>query len=210
MKHETDVTIILDRSGSMEAIATDVIGAFNQFLAAQQREPGDCRLTLVQFDNVYETVYSSTPIADVPKLTTKTFVPRGSTALLDAIGRTIDDTGRRLSALPESDRPDRVLIVIITDGLENSSSDYTRDRVLEMITTQRDVYYWTFLFLAANQDAIEAGARIGVGAAHSMNWNATGAGVAAASLAMSKAVSRFRSTGDASVSRATPNRPKKV
>ena len=90
MKHETDVTVILDRSGSMEAIASDVIGGFNRFLMDQQHEPGDCRLTLVEFDNEYEVVYASKPIREAAPLTGDTFQPRGTTALLDAIGRTID------------------------------------------------------------------------------------------------------------------------
>ena len=188
MKHKTDVTVILDRSGSMEAIASDVIGGFNQFLTDQQRQPGECRLTLVQFDDQYEVVYLARPIADASRLTAKTFEPRGSTALLDAIGRTIDTTGARLAALPEEERPNRVLLVIITDGEENASVDYTRDRVFNMISSQQDVYGWSFLFLAANQDAIAEAATVGIAAQQSLNFAATGAGIRAASLAMSDAV----------------------
>src|SRR5688500_13147998 len=188
MKHETDVTVILDRSGSMEAIASDVIGGFNQFLTDQQRQPGDCRLTLVQFDDQYEVVYLARPIGDASRLTKNTFEPRGSTALLDAIGCTIDTTGTRLAALPEAERPHRVLVVIITDGEENASVDYTRERVFDMISSQQAVYGWSFLFLAANQDAIAAAATVGIGAQQSMNFAATGAGILAASLSMSDAV----------------------
>jgi hypothetical protein len=199
MKHETDVTVILDRSGSMEAIASDVIGGFNQFLSAQQRQPGDCRLTLVQFDDQYEVVYLARPIAGAARLTAKSFEPRGSTALLDAIGRTIDTTGTRLAALPEANRPDRVLLAIITDGEENASVHYTRERIFKMISSQQAVYGWAFLFLAANQDAIAEAATVGIGAQQSMNFAATGAGMRAASSAMSDAVSAFRSTGHAAV-----------
>jgi hypothetical protein len=126
MKDETDVTVILDRSGSMEAIQSDVIGGFNRFLRDQQHESGECRLTLVQFDDQYDVVYTARSIADAPRLMDHTFQPRGSTALLDAIGRTIDATGARLAALSESNRPDRVMLVIVTDGLENASTEYTR------------------------------------------------------------------------------------
>ena len=199
MKPETDITVILDRSGSMEAIASDAIGGFNSFLAEQQRLPGACRLTLVQFDDRYEVVYAGRPIADAPRLTGDTFQPRGSTALLDAIGRTIESTGARLAASPEAERPDRVLLVIVTDGLENASTDYTRERVFTLISTQQDVYQWSFLFLAANQDAIAEGEKIGIGAQHSMNFAATGAGIRTASLSMSDAVSSLRSGGSAAL-----------
>src|SRR5690349_20383978 len=98
MKHEADITIILDRSGSMGSIATDVVGGFNHFVTEQRAQPGDCRLTLVQFDDQYEVVYAGRPIVEAPLLTSATFQPRGTTALLDAVGRTIDATGDRLSA----------------------------------------------------------------------------------------------------------------
>jgi len=108
----------------MDAIASDVVGGFNSFLAEQRRQPGECRLTLVQFDDQYEVLYAGVPLADVRRLTARTYQPRGSTALLDAVGRTIDAAGRRFSELPEPTRPDRVLMVIVTDGLENASTDF--------------------------------------------------------------------------------------
>ena len=200
MKHEADITIILDRSGSMQSIASDVVGGFNHFVTAQRAQPGDCRLTLVQFDDQYEVVYAEQSIADAPLLTADTFQPRGTTALLDAIGRTIDATGERLRVLPETDRPDRVLMVIITDGLENASTRYTRARVFEMISTQRDVYRWGFLFMAANQDAIQEGGHIGIAPHAAMNFDADGASYRLASAAMSAAVSAFRQTGEAELS----------
>ena len=200
MKQETDVTVILDRSGSMQKIASDAIGGFNEFLAEQERQAGDCRLTLIQFDNQYEVVYAAQPIAQAPRLTEDTFQPRGSTALLDAIGRTIDRTGRRLAALSEDERPDRVMLVIITDGLENASSDFTREQIFGMISRQRDVFNWSFLFLAANQDAIAEGAKMGIGAQQSLDFSATGAGVREAARSMSRAVSSLRGSGTAALS----------
>src|SRR4051812_1278549 len=192
MKRQTDVTVILDRSGSMATIKSDVIGGVNQFIEAQRQEAGECLLTLVQFDNEYEVVIAASPMADAPLLTAQSFEPRGSTALLDAIGRTIASTGARLGALSESERPDRVLVLIITDGEENSSTRYPRERVFEMIATQRDVYDWTFLFLAANQDAIVEGAKVGIGAQYSLSWAANAQGVGIASATMSDAVASFR------------------
>jgi hypothetical protein len=210
MRHEADITIILDRSGSMASIATDVVGGFNHFVTEQRAQPGDCRLTLVQFDNQYEVVYAGRSIAEAPMLNSETFQPRGSTALLDAIGRTIDATGDRLRALPETDRPDRVLLVIITDGLENASTEYTRARVFEMISTQRDVYRWGFLFMAANQDAIQEGGHIGIAPGAALNFTADGASYRLAAATMSDAVSEFRQTGEAEFSRPTSvAKPKK-
>jgi hypothetical protein len=209
MKHEADITVILDRSGSMASIASDVVGGFNHFVTDQRGQPGDCRLTLVRFDHDYEVAYAGRPIAEAPLLTAETFQPRGTTALLDAIGRTIDATGDRLRALPEADRPDRVLLVIITDGLENASKDYTRSRVFEMISAQRDVYHWSFLFMAANQDAIQEGGQIGIAPTAAMNFDADGASYRVASLAMSRAVSDFRQTGEAEFSQSTGKAKKK-
>ena len=210
MKRATDVTVILDRSGSMEAIASDVIGGFNRFLADQSGQPGECNLTLVQFDDKYEVVYVEQPIGEAPRLTEATFLPRGCTALLDAIGRTIDSTGLRLAALPEDERPQRVLLVIITDGLENASTDFTSERVFSMISTQQDVYQWSFLFLAANQDAIAEAAKVGIGAQQSLNFAATRAGVAEASLSLSEAVSTLRASGEAGFTNAATSRKRKV
>jgi uncharacterized protein YegL len=209
VKQECDVTVILDRSGSMDAIASDVVGGFNSFLAEQRRQPGECRLTLVQFDDQYEVLYAGVPLPDVRRLTARTYQPRGSTALLDAVGRTIDAAGRRFSELPEPTRPDRVLMVIVTDGLENASTDYTREQIFKMISTQQDVYHWSFLFLAANQDAIAEGARLGIGAQQSMDFVATGAGVREGTLRVSRAVSAFRTTATVT-EESTGKGPKKV
>jgi len=162
-------------------------------------------LTLIQFDAEYEVVYAAKPVARARRLTAETFQPRGGTALLDAIGRTIDATGVRLAALPEADRPEKVMVVIITDGEENSSVQYTQPQIFSMITLQQDVYHWSFLFLAANQDAIAAAAAVGIGAQQSMNFAATGAGIRGASVAMSERVSYLRTTGRASA----PNGPAK-
>ena len=210
MKHAADITVILDRSGSMASIASDVVGGFNAFVADQCGQPGECRLTLVQFDHEYQVVYAGRPITEAPLLASDTYQPRGTTALLDAIGRTIESTGDRLRALPEVDRPDRVLLVITTDGLENASTDYTRERVFNMISTQRDAYGWKFQFMAANQDAIQEGGHIGIAPQAAMNFDADGVSYRAASLGMSRAVAEFRRTGEADFSSTVPaNKEKK-
>jgi hypothetical protein len=166
----TDITIVLDRSGSMADVAADTIGGFNTFLDEQKKNPGHTHLTLRQFDDQHEIVYSR-PIAEVPPLDNGIFRPRGSTALLDAIGLAINETGQRLRALPEADRPEHVIVAIITDGLENASRTFTRASVFQMIAHQRDAYKWQFTFIGANQDAITEAGRIGIPQFAALNYS---------------------------------------
>jgi hypothetical protein len=128
-KDLTDITLVVDRSGSMQQRREDAQGGVNAFVQQQAREPGDALLTLVQFDTEYEIVHSGVPVQDVPEYE---LVPRGLTALLDAVGRAINETGKRLSDMNEADRPGLVIFVITTDGLENSSQEFTRDQIKEM------------------------------------------------------------------------------
>ena len=165
----TEIAVVLDRSGSMEAVRADTIGGCNAFLAEQVDEAGAVDVTLVQFDNEYEVVCLRKPVREVARLTQDTYVPRGATALLDAIGRTIEELGSRLAATPEAQRPGKVIFVIITDGEENASRHFDRSRVFAMIRHQTTVYGWEFVFLAANQDAIAAGAQVGIDARYSLS-----------------------------------------
>lgn len=160
MKDFTKIVIILDRSGSMQSCREKTIEGFNTFLREQQEIPGEASLTLVQFDDQYEKVYDL-DLKDVKPLTQDAFVPRGLTALLDAQARTIKELGEQLSSLPESERPDKVVVVTLTDGLENSSTDYTRQHLAQMISLQEKTYNWNFIYLAAGQDAIKVGATMG-------------------------------------------------
>jgi hypothetical protein len=189
----TDINIVLDRSGSMEVVRTDTIGGFNTFLQSQKEAPGEATLTLAQFDDQYEIVYGGKNIQDVPPLTAKTFVPRGSTALLDAIGRTINATGSRLEAMPEDERPGRVLFVILTDGQENASREFKKDQINKMIEDQTDIYQWDFVFLGANQDAIQEGSGMGFMAGNSMTYSVSASGVSAAYSSLSMSACGYRS-----------------
>lgn len=182
----TDITVVLDRSGSMASIAHDVVGGLNTFITAQQRDSAGARFTLVQFDDQYEVVHFNVPMADVPTLGPGDFEPRGSTALLDAIGRTIVDLDRRIAAAPARDRPERVIVVVQTDGAENSSREFTREQVFSLIGQRErragapaDAPIWEFVFLAANQDAIAVGGAMGFQADKSVDYAATAAGVRA-------------------------------
>ena len=189
----THITLVLDRSGSMESMRSDAIGGFNTFLRDQQAEPGAATLTLVQFDDQYEKLSEFTPLASVAPLNETTFVPRGSTALLDAIGQAIDETGARLATLAEADRPGKVLFVTLTDGMENASHLFSRASISDKITHQRDVYSWEFVFLAANQDAIATGETMGFTRDSSATYAASPLGHRSAMRGVSQAMSKFRS-----------------
>lgn len=155
----TDLTIILDRSGSMQSIRTDMEGALAKLLADQRAAPGELRVSLVRFDDVAETVFTALPVGQVRAIRIS---PRRCTALLDAIGQTIDATGQRLAAMPEVDRPGTVLIVIVTDGMENASKQFNWNDVHARITHQATAYQWQFVFLGANIDAIATAGQLGI------------------------------------------------
>lgn len=188
----TLIVVVLDRSGSMETIRDDTIGGLNAFLAEQQKVPGECAFTLTQFDTQYEIVHQNVPLGSVPPLTRDTFVPRGSTALLDAIGRTINAVDAEITSLPKNQRPGRIYFVISTDGMENASREFTRDKVFEMIKKQKEEHHWDFVFLAANQDAIQSASTYGIGAGSSLSFMSSSAGVQGTYSALSKKMSDSR------------------
>ena len=190
MKDFTDIVVILDRSGSMESIRTDTEGGFNAFVKEQQETPGDCALSLYQFDDKYDVVYENRPIAEVPALE---LAPRGTTALLDAVGKTIATRGEYYGNLPEEDRPGRVVVVIMTDGQENASREYRRDRIKEMITTQQDTYKWQFVFLGANIDSFAVAGGMGIRAASTMDFSADSDGVAYSYASASRNIANYKS-----------------
>ena len=157
----TDITMVVDRSGSMASIRSDSEGGINSFVAQQQQEPGEALLTLVQFNTTYDFIHSGVSIKQVPAYRLQ---PGGSTALLDAVGRAINETGSRLAAMEETQRPGLVVFVVVTDGQENASREFKRDQIRQMIEHQQSAYNWQFTFLAANQDAFSEGASLGIAA----------------------------------------------
>lgn len=163
----THLYFLLDRSGSMQSIKTDTEGGFAAFVEEQRRAVGECRVTLAQFDDQYEIVFADTPVADVGRLDLQ---PRGSTALLDAMGRLITEAGAALAALPEDQRPGSVVVAIMTDGLENASREWTHPAVKALVEQQTTAYQWQFLYMGADQDAIDVGTGLGVGAAHTVSY----------------------------------------
>ena len=160
----TDVTLVLDRSGSMHSIADDVVGGVNSFVDEQKAVPGECRLTLIQFDDVnpHDVVHSGKPVQEIAALTTQTYQPRGNTPLWDAVGKAAVATGERLSAMPEHERPAHVIFVIMTDGLENASRDWTKQQVANLLKGQQEIYSWQVVYLGADHDAMAAGADMGI------------------------------------------------
>jgi hypothetical protein len=184
----THIYFLLDRSGSMQSIKTDTEGGFAAFVDEQRQAPGDCRVTLAQFDHEYDVVYSGVPVSDVPPLSLQ---PRGRTALLDAMGRLVTDAGAELGAMLEDGRPGTVIVAVMTDGLENASSEWTHAAIRSLVEQQTSTYAWQFMYMGADQDAIEVGTRLGVDARYSVTY---GRGRTKEALAGAAAkVSRLRS-----------------
>jgi len=171
----TELVVVIDRSGSMEPVANDAIGGFNTFLKAQKEAPGEAKMTVVQFNTQLEFYAVNADVKSVNPLDTKTYTPEGGTALYDAVGLAIDETGKRLAAMEEKDRPSKVIFAILTDGEENSSKKYTGGEIKKMIERQRDVYKWDFVFLAAGEGAFKEAEHIGMQMSKTMRFANTGA-----------------------------------
>lgn len=197
-ENHTHITIVLDRSGSMGSVQGDTIGGFNSFLHDQKIAPGTATLSLVQFDDEYEILHNADDIHKVQPLTGATYKPRGATALLDAIGRAVDATGNRLKSLPEAERPEHVVVMILTDGQENSSKEYTRERVFAMIRHQEEKYGWEFVFLGANQDSLAESAKLGIKGSSTMDYAHNAVGTQSAFAATGSNIRAMRATGDKS------------
>ena len=171
----TELVFILDRSGSMAGLESDTIGGFNSMLSKQRNEPGDAYVTTVLFDNRCELLHDRIPLTGVADITARDYFVRGSTALLDAIGRTIRKIDHAQSHTAASHRPARTVCAIITDGMENSSREYRVQQIRAMIEAQKEKG-WEFLFLGANIDAIGAASRIGIHADRAVNYHADSEG----------------------------------
>lgn len=189
-KNSTLIVAIIDRSGSMAVCEKDMRGGFDTFVKDQQAQPGECTMTLVRFDTVYETVFESRPIKGVGPLVLD---PRGGTALLDALGMTISTVGQQLAALPKTKRPSKVVVLVITDGEENSSKEYSLTTVRTMLTHQQDVEKWQFIYLGANQDAITVAAHMGIPTSNAMSYNTSARGIHNTANSVSASVSSYRS-----------------
>ena len=188
----TELVFILDRSGSMGGLESDTIGGFNSMLAKQQAEPGECRLTTVLFDNLYEILHDRIDINAVSPLTSKEYYVRGQTALLDAIGATINKIGGVQKNTAPEYRAAKVLFVITTDGMENASREFDYDKIKAMVERQKAKYGWEFVFLGANIDAVAVAGRFGIDRSRAQSFHNDSEGIALNYSVLSKSIASYR------------------
>jgi uncharacterized protein YegL len=191
-KDLTELIFILDRSGSMSGLEEDTIGGFNSLMEKQKNEPGEANVTTVLFDNKYELLHDRIDLKDVNPITSKEYYVRGMTALLDAIGFTIEKIKNAQNSLAKEERAENVMFIITTDGLENASREYNSDRIKAMIEEQKEKSGWEFLFIGANIDAVEIASRYGISSDSAVNYSHDSYGVEAKYRAMEKAVYSVR------------------
>lgn len=184
----TEVIFILDASGSMYSLADDTIGGFNSLIENQKTLEGECKVTTVLFNDTSWKIHNCVNVQEVEPLTRDAYKTTGCTALLDTVGRTIDEVGVRLAATPEEERPCKVTVVITTDGYENASSEYTQERIKQMIELQQNTYSWTFMFLGANIDAEQVGTSYGISNSHTHTYTASSRGVESVFTAVSNSL----------------------
>ena len=194
-KNLTELVFILDKSGSMSGLEKDTIGGFNSMLEQQRKVDGECVITTVLFDNRYELLHDRIDIRAVQPITGKEYFVGGSTALLDAIGKTIHKIGAVQKNTTEDYRAEKVMFVIITDGEENASRHYSSMQIREMIQRQKERYGWEFIFLGANIDAVETAGRFGIDADRAVDYVPDGEGTELNYRMMSETVATFRECG---------------
>lgn len=185
---QIELAFLLDQSGSMQFNLESAISGFNQFLREQKAVPGGARFTLVLFDDLYEVTCDGIPISEVVELDTTTYTPRGSTALLDAMGTLITDLHHRVEAMPADARPAKVIVAVLTDGEENASTKFTMAQISELIARQRTQSGWEFFFLGANQDAIATATQLNIDQNNAMTFSADADGNRSAQAAASRKI----------------------
>jgi uncharacterized protein YegL len=193
-KDLTELVFILDRSGSMSGLESDTIGGYNALLEKQKKEPGEAIVTTVLFDDRYELLHDRINLMGIAPITENEYFVRGSTALLDAIGKTINKIGNAQKHTAEEERAERVLLVITTDGMENASREYSYEKVRHMIEHQKSKYGWEFIFLGANIDAVAAARRFGINQDRAANYNADSEGTLLNYEVLSETVSSLRAS----------------
>ncbi|HRY12886.1 MAG TPA: hypothetical protein P5309_04840 [Syntrophomonadaceae bacterium] len=191
-KDLTELVFILDRSGSMAGLESDTIGGYNAMLKKQKAEAGEAIVTTVLFDDDYQLLHDRIDIRGIKPITEKDYYVRGSTALLDALGRTISKIGNAQRHTSDELRAERVLFVITTDGMENASREYSYAKIRHMVERQQQKYGWEFIFLGANIDAFDTAGRMGIRADRTANYHADSVGTELNFAAVSDAVTQIR------------------
>ena len=189
----TELVFILDRSGSMGGLEEDTIGGFNSLIEKQKKQEGECLVTTVIFDHEIETIHDRIKLADVPVMTDKEYTVRGSTALIDAIGKTVEHIADIHRYARPEDVPGRVMFVITTDGMENSSHMYSSDKVKKMIENKKKDG-WEFLFIGANIDSVETAKHFGISEERAVNYHADKKGTSKLFKAVGEAVCCMRAS----------------
>jgi hypothetical protein len=186
----TLIGVLVDRSGSMWTIKGDMQDGLESFLDQQKEFPGETQVTLAQFDSAYEVVY---PPTDIKKIAKYVLVPRNTTALLDAMGKFVTEVGQRLNGQKEHQRPGKVVLVIITDGFENASTEWKVEDVRKLVEQQQQLYNWEFIFLGSNIDAVTTAATYGIAADSSLTYAASAMGTQNMASSLSNYVTSTRS-----------------
>lgn len=188
----TETVFILDKSGSMMGLVDDTIGGFNSMIEQQKNDSGESNITTVLFSSRCKMLHDCVNVQEINPMTREDFCCGGMTALLDAVGSTIDRVGERLADTPEEERPEKVVVVIVTDGYENSSIKYTKSKIKEMINHQEKKYSWTFMFLGANIDAVGEAEALGINPSLSKTYTANELGTRSVYSAVSNVISEAK------------------
>ena len=191
-KDLTELVFILDRSGSMFGLEKDTIGGYNSLIEKQKKEQGEALVTTVLFDDEVDIIHDGIKLEDVPLLTEKEYYVDGCTALLDAIGKTISKILKNRKETPESEHPEKTLIVITTDGMENASREYSYSKIKALIQ-QQEKEGWNFIFLGANIDAAKEASRMGIMAENAVSYHCDSAGIEVNYDCLCEAISSVRS-----------------
>ncbi|RJP57564.1 MAG: VWA domain-containing protein [Ignavibacteriales bacterium] len=193
MSQNVELVFILDRSGSMSGLEKDTIGGFNGVIEKQKKLEGDCLVSTVLFDDRFEVLHNRKNLKEIKPMTEKDYYVRGCTALLDAMGRSITKIAQIHRHLSKEERPEKVLFVITTDGLENASREYSYADIKKMITIETEEYGWEFIFLGANIDSFNEADRLGIKRSRVANFHNDKKGTETNYEALHEAINEFRS-----------------
>jgi len=190
---KTDIHLILDRSGSIRNVLSDIVGGVNSFIEQQKNVPGECNISLYKFNDLLESIYKNKPIAEAQLITNDDLNPQGMTSLLDSIGTVIDDAGKYYASLDESERPEKVLVIVATDGEENNSRKYVSKEIFDKVQHQEKKYNWKFVFIGADIDAWAVGGNVGIAASSTLNISKTAGHITGSFDLLSSKSAMFRS-----------------